>query len=111
MRRSSVLWELLAAQHCGWVGKDQGYMVNSPPQQAVLSRGPSALGEMETVQKAIDVSVPWDRSKAPSWLLLRMAAESIQTNCQALQFFLSSYCTQVCQGVRLICDPGSQNVN
>jgi len=65
-----ILWELLAAQHSGQVGTDQGHMATSTPQQAVFSKGSSALGEIETVQKAIAISVPWDRSKAPSWLSL-----------------------------------------
>lgn len=79
-----VLWELQAAQCSGSVGTDQGYMASSTPQQSVLSKGPSALGEMETVQKSIDASAPWDRSRAaPSQLPLRMSAESIQANCQA----------------------------
>lgn len=68
VRQSSVwiLWELLAAQHSGQVGTDQGHMATSTPQQAVFSKGSSALGEIETIQKA----VPWNRSKAPSRLSL-----------------------------------------
>lgn len=80
-----ILWELLAAQRSGRVGTDQGYLATSTPLQAVYSKGPSALGEMETIQKAIGVSAPWDRSKAPSQLPLRTSAESIQANCQAPQ--------------------------
>lgn len=43
-------------------------MASSTPQQSVLSKGPSALGEMETAQKSIDATAPWDRSRAAQHL-------------------------------------------